>query len=310
MRKSARGAFTLVELLVVITIIGMLMAMVFPALGAFLAKVDQTRCENVQSEIAKSIGTYVNAKTIYPGYVNRIVSGGRGGSRQPALKSWIVATLEIYEKDKFDAIRNGLPTAPVELSRFTCPANPREGEMIGIVANCGRKDASSGGGNIPPDWKTNGVFMRQALQTGGGTRDEKVRATDIQDGESKTLLISENLQATKWTAINEPDIGMIWVADGPSPDVPNKDSMKINIERDVPITTGDYNYARPSSNHPEGVVVAFCDGTTRFLSDKVDYGGVYCKLMTPDGKNCKEPGQNAPSKQFFRDPFNDQLMDP
>ncbi len=309
MRKSARGAFTLVELLVVITIIGMLMAMVFPALATFLARVDQLRCENQQSEVAKSIATYTTNKNKYPGYVTKIMGGGKGASRQFSLRSWIVATMEISDKPNFDAIRNNLSTQPVELKNFNCPANAREGELIGYVANCGRKDAAGASGNIPADWKSNGVFMKQALQT-GGARTEEVKSTDILDGESTTLLISENKQATKCTLMGEPDIVMIWMADGPSPDVPSKDSNRINIQRDDPITTGNYDYARPSSNHPEGVVVAFCDGRTLFLSDRVDYGGVYCKLMTPDGKNCKEPGQNAPSKPFFREAFDERLLNP
>jgi prepilin-type processing-associated H-X9-DG protein len=41
-------------------------------------------------------------------------------------------------------------------------------------------------------------------------------------------------------------------------------------------------YARPSSFHPGGVNMAFCDGHVRFLSDKIRYG-VYQALMTPDG---------------------------
>lgn len=37
-------------------------------------------------------------------------------------------------------------------------------------------------------------------------------------------------------------------------------------------------------------MVLFCDGHTRFLSEEIDYG-VYCLLMTPDGRECNSPGQ-------------------
>ena len=38
----------------------------------------------------------------------------------------------------------------------------------------------------------------------------------------------------------------------------------------------------PSSNHPGGVNVLFCDGSARFLNDTID-GTVYSKLITPQG---------------------------
>ncbi len=312
MRKSARGAFTLVELLVVITIIGMLMAMIFPALGSFLARVDQLKCENQQSEIGKAVGSYVHSKQRYPGYSTRIMmsSGGNSQSRQPALKSWVVAVMEMMDKEKYDAIREDLSTQPVQLKLFNCPANPREGDQIGYVANCGRQDASGTSGNIPPDWKANGVFMRESLQKTGGARDEVVRQTDIADGEANTLLISENKQATRWTVFDEPDVGMVWFADGSGPNVPKEDSMKINVDREVVISKGEYRYARPSGNHAGGVVVAYCDGRTDFISDRVKYGDVYCKLMTPNGREAKEPGQNKPSLEFFRQPFDERMLNP
>ncbi|HZZ28097.1 MAG TPA: DUF1559 domain-containing protein [Pirellulales bacterium] len=49
------------------------------------------------------------------------------------------------------------------------------------------------------------------------------------------------------------------------------------------VPTVNSNYAaRPSSNHPGGVVVVFADASTRFLREDIDYP-TYCMLMTPDG---------------------------
>jgi prepilin-type processing-associated H-X9-DG protein len=39
-------------------------------------------------------------------------------------------------------------------------------------------------------------------------------------------------------------------------------------------------FARPSSYHPGGLNVLFCDGHVRFMSDKIGYH-VYQALMTP-----------------------------
>jgi len=42
-------------------------------------------------------------------------------------------------------------------------------------------------------------------------------------------------------------------------------------------------YARPSSRHPGGALVTFCDGHTQFVSETIDYT-VYQSIMTPYGK--------------------------
>ena len=52
------------------------------------------------------------------------------------------------------------------------------------------------------------------------------------------------------------------------------------INRDLKAATG--TRARPSSNHEGGVNVIFCDGSGRFLSDRIDLH-VYVKLLTSNG---------------------------
>jgi prepilin-type processing-associated H-X9-DG protein len=48
-------------------------------------------------------------------------------------------------------------------------------------------------------------------------------------------------------------------------------------------------YARPSSRHPGGVIMAFCDGHTQFVADTLDYS-VYRQIMTPYGRLCNVLG--------------------
>jgi prepilin-type N-terminal cleavage/methylation domain-containing protein len=54
----------------------------------------------------------------------------------------------------------------------------------------------------------------------------------------------------------------------------------------------------PSSNHPGGIVVGMCDGSTRFISDSID-GTVWSKLLTPQGD--KLPPQFRQSPLTFDD---------
>jgi prepilin-type processing-associated H-X9-DG protein len=45
---------------------------------------------------------------------------------------------------------------------------------------------------------------------------------------------------------------------------------------------------RPSSRHPGGVIMAFADGSARFVSEDIQYH-VYQSLMTPSNKNSDMP---------------------
>jgi prepilin-type N-terminal cleavage/methylation domain-containing protein len=317
-RKAPRGAFTLVELLVVITIIGMLMAMMFPALGAIMQSMAKTQCKNRMEEVAKGVINWESSNSRFPGYVERVrvSTGGESSStRAVELRSWIVAVLKHIKEPDYMALTVQKPgtTPPKYLKWFQCPSSEKDrsqDESIDYVANCGRKDSTSSSASMPADWKANGVFMKKNARAGGGSREEIVTSTDIKD-QNRTLLISENLQATKWTALGEADIGMVWQIDsGPDPNFPAKDSWRINRERDAKLTVGDYDYARPSSNHPGGAVVVFADSTSMFMSEDVRYADVYCKLMMSDRQKAMEPGQKTLIKESLRSPFNEEFLTP
>ena len=58
-----RAGFTLVELLVVITIIGMLMALLLPAVNAAVAAARQASCINNQKQLAIALTTYESSNS-------------------------------------------------------------------------------------------------------------------------------------------------------------------------------------------------------------------------------------------------------
>ncbi|MGH7136774.1 MAG: DUF1559 domain-containing protein, partial [Pirellulales bacterium] len=79
------------------------------------------------------------------------------------------------------------------------------------------------------------------------------------------------------------------------PDQQPQQLMKINSQQTQRASaTGNQLYwtMAPSSNHPTGVDVSFCDGHTRFLSQDVDYT-VFCLLMTPWGQFSNTPGMTS-----------------
>ena len=78
-----RDGFTLVELLVVITIIGMLMALIFPAAGTIVEMMNRTSCTNNQREIANGLLMFDGRRT-----TARLPTAGR----VPAESRWSLSS--------------------------------------------------------------------------------------------------------------------------------------------------------------------------------------------------------------------------
>src|SRR5687767_2961813 len=97
--RRVRTGFTLVELLVVITIIGMLMALIFPAFSAFLARTRIASCQNNLKEIAGAVRMFESKKQVFPGWLHRMQTR-RGAQGRPEIQevSWHVAALEYLQE--------------------------------------------------------------------------------------------------------------------------------------------------------------------------------------------------------------------
>jgi len=65
-RRSAAGGFTLVELLVVVTIIGVLIALLLPAVNAARESGRRTECANNLKQIGLALNTFAEAQGAYP----------------------------------------------------------------------------------------------------------------------------------------------------------------------------------------------------------------------------------------------------
>lgn len=127
----------------------------------------------------------------------------------------------------------------------------------------------------------------------------KVTSTDIGDGHSTTLLISENLVAGQWWQSGL-ETTFVWLyatepacppsAGKPAPTQVVTEEMRINGLRNS-ITNLTPRTARPSSRHSGGVNAVFADGHSAFIRDAVDYH-VYQHLMTPNGSKSEIPCVN------------------
>ncbi|MHB1033995.1 MAG: DUF1559 family PulG-like putative transporter [Pirellulales bacterium] len=285
-RRNSEG-FTLVELLVVVAIIAMLMGLLLPAVNMAREAGRRAVCTNNQQQLGKATLQYESAKQHFPGFVNRVP--GRGN----VAFSWAVVLLPyIQRQDVWDAYTKSQET-PIQLELLACPSGPNRTSDVtptSYVVNCGLRDAAN---TVPPDLAPNGIFQNRALGTSQQWTNVSVSTIVRGDGVANTLMIAENLQAGRWTDTAEPNLGFIWW-----PTLATKPSYLINGDKDAPVGP-NYDYARPSSDHPGGALVTFADGHTSFLKEDVSYL-TYALLMTVNGKNCKNADGSAVPVDFTK----------
>jgi prepilin-type N-terminal cleavage/methylation domain-containing protein/prepilin-type processing-associated H-X9-DG protein len=190
-----RRAFTLVELLVVISIIGMLMALLLPAVQQAREAGRRNTCTNNMRQLAIAVTNFEGAKKTYPGYVEPLTLGspppGTAGSTVMYPVSWMVPILSYLERtDIYNVYRSGAvwgtsgigwppgggnPTdpPPVYMEVLNCPSTPptaTSGNTPCVyVANSGMIDVQSAtfngsangvtSGATPADYQANGVFF-------------------------------------------------------------------------------------------------------------------------------------------------------
>jgi prepilin-type N-terminal cleavage/methylation domain-containing protein/prepilin-type processing-associated H-X9-DG protein len=167
MCRLRRTGFTLVEMLVVITIIGMLMGMLMPAIGAARESARRANCASNQSNIGKAMLQYESAFTKFPGYLNLPTSDQTALAYQHKTltnvtpnvaqmygASWAIclfpyldsqALYDVWTSSATALANNGLdpnvdPFKYVKI--LVCPSNPpifgaSNDTPLGYVVNCG-----------------------------------------------------------------------------------------------------------------------------------------------------------------------------
>lgn len=341
-----RDGFTLVEMLVVITIIGMLMALLVPGIQAAREAARQAVCTANQRNASTAILTYATSKQRLPPSMSLysltpdawIVGGGSydGGLiwgwvpplltelGQPALYDQMTTALEgVYGGAALPAYTGVFDN--VYVPELSCPSDTTRETLdqpwISYYVNGGRHNAASapfgygGGAGGPPDWKQNGAMMMRIQRKVGANKDfveSQYNSLDEiarGDGTATTILLAENANhrnfgpevlPNTWSntyrpgggtsvvdAPNEHDTAVLW-HNGEYQD--GGVTVSINQHKDHPL---DGAHARPSSHHPGLVIIAFCDGSTRTISETIDYQ-VYALLMSSKGREAREPGTNTP----------------
>lgn len=182
---DGRG-FTLNELLVVVAIIGLLVALLLPAVQASREAARRAQCANSLSQIGLAVQSYVADFGVFP--------AGRGGLNHsphvailPALDQGVLYNSINWSLPLSGRIQNATFRG-TGVGVFSCPSDTSAADVASTNYAASVGDAYSRLGKSP----SNGLFLAQE-----DGRSYHVRPADITDGMSQTAAISEWLIGSK-----------------------------------------------------------------------------------------------------------------
>ncbi|HJT31916.1 MAG TPA: DUF1559 domain-containing protein [Pirellulales bacterium] len=296
-----RPAFTLVELLVVIAIIGILIALLLPAVQAAREAARRTQCVNNLAQLALAVQSYESSfETLPPGVLNA------AGPIQSVAKGqhigWLAHILPHIEQQNayklldFSAGAYAPANKPVrdwQARVFLCPSDGNSGitGLVGMSSYVGcHHDVEA-----PIDADNHGVLFLNS----------RVRPVDITDGTSQTILLGHKrltlgdlgwLSGTRATLRNTGNPINASTANG-------------GVLAQIGETTGSgmglnvINPAAPplnpnaalvvggfESDHPGGAQAAFVDGSVHFLMETTSMQVLQQLGHRADGKLLDERG--------------------
>ena len=245
---TTRRGFTIVELLVVVTIIGMLMALLVPAVSGAREAARRALCINNQKQCGTAVLTFATTKGRMPS-VRKDEDGTIVGWVYPLLP--YLGRTDVYENgpDAFSSMRLPILVCPSDTTTVTV-SGPMSYVVNGGIEGIARE-------------LQNGSFNKLNTPT-----SQRVDLSYIakHDGTQTTIMLSENLNAQEYSDAGEEYFQAIFW--------PTPLDINGNSPADL-VAPADANNARPSSQHPGGVVMAFCDGHVRFVSEEINSREIY-----------------------------------
>jgi prepilin-type N-terminal cleavage/methylation domain-containing protein/prepilin-type processing-associated H-X9-DG protein len=198
-----RRAFTLVELLVVIAIIGILIALLLPAVQAAREAARRIDCRNNLKQIGLALHNYHATHNVFPPgrYVNPVDGHGRCFSAYTHLLPYLEANT-LFAQVNFNYNPEDTINAPAlnqTIPYFQCPSDQHK-----------KLQGDSAVHNYPLNTGTTYPVSPRSPQgkpvTGIFFENSSVRFADITDGTSQTVCVSETVIAeggpTVWDGVS------------------------------------------------------------------------------------------------------------
>lgn len=303
MASAKSRGFTLVELLVVIAIIGILVALLLPAVQQAREAARRIQCSNHLKQLGVAFHNYHDTyKTFPPMYVQLNPSIDNQGHW-----AWSVFLLPYMEQGSvYNTMRPDVltPTQSITANKeefqadypeFRCPSSPGP-HVHDANLEAGYAITNTAGTNLGLSLtnyvvSANIANVRQAQASDGRTgttgnigpfyRNSKVGMKDITDGTSTTLLVGERSWQSGRYRMSAGTLFAVRDADAKGPSAQDSGNTAWNqgvvsiagavrypINVVLPGVNTEWNQAF-SSQHPNGVQFVMCDGSTRFISESI-----------------------------------------
>lgn len=301
-RKNRTAGFTLVELLVVIAIIGILVALLLPAVQAAREAARRMQCGNNLKQLSLALHNYHDTYRTLP--MSRISSGN-------SRHGWAAYTLPFIEQRNTYDIYNfnvrwndalNFSATSVEIPTWQCPSTPggrlrptAADEANHVVqppapARFGAADYSSTNEVRRAFYVSNGLPLPPSILRGMPGAMERNIANGFQsitDGLSNTMLIQETAGRPTRYRNNGISLGVVTVdgwgwadydnisgsLDGSSNDGmltnSTSSSSPFNTTIHGPCSMNCTNASEYYSWHPGGISVSLVDGSVRFLAETI-----------------------------------------
>ncbi len=269
--SRSRG-FTLVELLVVIAIIGILIALLLPAVQAAREAARRMQCANNLKQFGMAMHNYHSTLGCFPpGFMAIDHSGAVAGGwawgvflmpyiEQSALKDQLSATKYTLSQVIGDPAL--LPMLQMNLPVFTCPSSQLEPlrefrgpgtEMVSTSSyTCCRGFYNYRYNTIPLSQRNNGIFYACSA----------TRIRDVRDGTSNTIALGERTvldgdrtNPKKWPS---------WCGPG---GLGIGSTVSSSVAAQMNHLTNMHSF---SSDHSGGCQFGFVDGSVHFISETID----------------------------------------
>jgi len=294
--RASRRGFTLVELLVVIAIIGILVALLLPAIQAAREAARRTTCTNNLKQMGLAIHGYHDTHKAFP-------IGVAGSEKASAIAEeglgWAVGLLPFVEEQSlFDRMKPtyepGIlqktynitgaiyPGGDTALDVFRCPTSelPSHANSVLLpveVVGYATSDYKGCNGSDASGIDKHGIFntVNELKSLNGRT---KLAFKDVTDGLNKTLAVGESSYYYLQSAGSKKDIDKwpLWIGSVTEDEASLFETNKNNpINCEMSPKGVDYFHKATEDScalsfHTGGAYFLFADGSVHFLDESID----------------------------------------
>ena len=295
---STRKAFTLVELLVVITIIGILISLLLPAVQSAREAARRLQCSNNLKQLGLAMHNYHSAHNVLPFAASTWACGGWPKMTLPFIEQTGIATE--WDEAKRYCDEPNISLCRLSIPTHICPSDtPTRSSWGGADYRMANFNYAVNLGNtsvfrVSP---LNGILFHGApfyYEENSSTKITAVNFSAIRDGTSNTVMLAEVRQGqfVGTDAEKNSDLrGLIWYghhAGNTTHEAPNTTVPDYIIGVWCPDPVGAESIGMPCaaesgydagstpknlfarSTHAGGVNVALCDGSVHFVGNSID----------------------------------------